>query len=515
LNTRLQSEAHRIRQRLSTLKPRSELGDTSVSTLNSSIIDAAVLSNPQQNNAWIEKTVAEVIEAEAKRKEETEHRRSSQTKEGALKEKVSQCLTAPRRTQHSASGAELFEGYDICEGIINRLKMTAGASILLETTVVTKNASQRRFVDVCGTKCIPFAEVCRKFYLKTYDSRVLFLLELLHSLQMTSSFYARDHSKFPKLCSSFKFAIQSLGGAFGMAYIHSLLEQNRERKVARTPSKSFKKSSNKGISTTSPAEVIVISSSEDSCEDISAPPGEVPGKSISMDLPHRSLSKGRSKSPSQTEDRNNKSAGSACLNLAEDDDLSSNSDEVRVVDAPQMTTPIPLPMVPSELTQAKGGKPKDELEVVGVKNEQSFPHARCHCTTFVFKDSKDKMSACSQCFCFVCDVPVTSCKEWRFHCTAVDTGSQKLKWLQLRQKTKSTRESSLFQKRKDYPCQYQNWPATILIAECRARNIASTGQKQELVTRLKHSDTSSIHNLGKVLQPHPTTSKFAQQTSKV
>ena len=61
----------------------------------------------------------------------------------------------------------------------------------------------------------------------------------------------------------------------------------------------------------------------------------------------------------------------------------------------------------------------DDVEIVQVVNDQSLgsmPHSRCDCP--VHKFSKVRLDAshaehCGNCYCYVCDVPVNECKEWK------------------------------------------------------------------------------------------------------
>ena len=49
-----------------------------------------------------------------------------------------------------------------------------------------------------------------------------------------------------------------------------------------------------------------------------------------------------------------------------------------------------------------------------------FPHARANCLAkpFVAGDEDVCFESCSNCYCFVCDLPVAACDDWSGHCCA-------------------------------------------------------------------------------------------------
>jgi len=139
----------------------------------------------------------------------------------------------------------------------------------------------------------------------------------------------------------------------------------------------------------------------------------------------------------------------------------------------------------------KAGDANGDLEVVGVRNEISYPHARFHCTADDFETSKDKMKTCTLCYCFICDIPSSSCREWRFHCQAIDKGKDKQKWKNLRERRRQELRlwQTLYGARREYPPQYQQWPLPLIKQECKARQMKRlNGKKAELIDFLIKCD---------------------------
>lgn len=60
---------------------------------------------------------------------------------------------------------------------------------------------------------------------------------------------------------------------------------------------------------------------------------------------------------------------------------------------------------------------------VGVRALVDYPHFRFQCEIEAFKRQRaaKKERFCERCFCYVCDIPASDCKEWRCHAKAVDT----------------------------------------------------------------------------------------------
>lgn len=60
---------------------------------------------------------------------------------------------------------------------------------------------------------------------------------------------------------------------------------------------------------------------------------------------------------------------------------------------------------------------------VGVRALVDYPHFRFQCVVEAFKRQRaaKKERFCPRCFCYVCDIPASECKEWRVHAKAVDS----------------------------------------------------------------------------------------------
>lgn len=81
-------------------------------------------------------------------------------------------------------------------------------------------------------------------------------------------------------------------------------------------------------------------------------------------------------------------------------------------------------------TSSGGGKGKaeddDEVEVVGGKgngHDYTLPHLRPNCLAKPWQPNGDASNeiCCSECYCYVCDVPAKECQSWRGeHCHATD-----------------------------------------------------------------------------------------------
>mmetsp|Transcript_4648 Transcript_4648/g.10520 ORF Transcript_4648/g.10520 Transcript_4648/m.10520 type:complete len:946 (-) Transcript_4648:127-2964(-) len=66
------------------------------------------------------------------------------------------------------------------------------------------------------------------------------------------------------------------------------------------------------------------------------------------------------------------------------------------------------------------GGEEEELTIVATRGHNAladFPHSRENCVTHSFKRG-DKTIHCENCYCYVCDIPVSECKMWSSHCKA-------------------------------------------------------------------------------------------------
>lgn len=81
-------------------------------------------------------------------------------------------------------------------------------------------------------------------------------------------------------------------------------------------------------------------------------------------------------------------------------------------------SPVKAPANPNAATdvQCVGSR-------VGVRALVDYPHFRFQCVVEAFKRQRaaKKERFCVRCFCYVCDIPASECKEWRVHAKAVDS----------------------------------------------------------------------------------------------
>lgn len=86
----------------------------------------------------------------------------------------------------------------------------------------------------------------------------------------------------------------------------------------------------------------------------------------------------------------------------------------------------------------------EEIVEIGRSNVQRLPHLRPHCIEVPFACDKassfasfhKNMKHCSLCYCYVCDTVVSSCLNWKKHCSAVDRGDGAEKWKKMKDKLK-------------------------------------------------------------------------------
>eukprot|EP00978_Attheya_sp_CCMP212_P006733 scaffold15609_cov55-Attheya_sp.AAC.2 len=117
----------------------------------------------------------------------------------------------------------------------------------------------------------------------------------------------------------------------------------------------------------------------------------------------------------------------------------SSDDEVQIVDRPAswIVTPEKPREKSSGLYDADTEDEEDDVKVVGTVNALQLPHMRCHCTTAPFCEigilstaqKEMNANACDLCYCYVCDVPVKECLDWKSsHCNATDRGEASFNW---------------------------------------------------------------------------------------
>jgi hypothetical protein len=158
----------------------------------------------------------------------------------------------------------------------------------------------------------------------------------------------------------------------------------------------------------------------------------------------------RVKQERTAEEKGNASANAT--ELYDNDNNDSNDDRkpsaaARSVDSMQDVEIVQAPALQQVPIAAAAAQ--DDIQVVGTLNHVRLPHMRQHCTEQPFcstsqtairpaaRDAKNRLS-CNQCYCYVCDVMVAECKQWRFHCNANDAGPTAGHWKAMRQTLKTT-----------------------------------------------------------------------------
>eukprot|EP00177_Eucheuma_denticulatum_P000382 GFKZ01000653.1.p1 GENE.GFKZ01000653.1~~GFKZ01000653.1.p1 ORF type:complete len:260 (+),score=41.89 GFKZ01000653.1:264-1043(+) len=94
----------------------------------------------------------------------------------------------------------------------------------------------------------------------------------------------------------------------------------------------------------------------------------------------------------------------------------------------QIVSQIKRTAVTSNLTQQQSSHPSSsDVECVGsrvgVVALVDYPHFRFQCVIEPFKRQRHtkKLRYCSRCYCYVCDILASECKEWEEHAKANDT----------------------------------------------------------------------------------------------
>mmetsp|Transcript_9063 Transcript_9063/g.22173 ORF Transcript_9063/g.22173 Transcript_9063/m.22173 type:complete len:178 (-) Transcript_9063:272-805(-) len=138
----------------------------------------------------------------------------------------------------------------------------------------------------------------------------------------------------------------------------------------------------------------------------------------------------------------------------------------------------------------------EEIEVVAEtgKNPLSdFPHPRYDCVLKLF--SKDPVTFCSNCYCYVCDVKASECKKWSLsgeheedsHCFAE---SQVMKWKRRRSRLRSRRRRPE-RELKNIAIFLQDTVPTKLPLKRRKREIMRYGHSTSRVPSLPSSSSPS------------------------
>lgn len=115
-----------------------------------------------------------------------------------------------------------------------------------------------------------------------------------------------------------------------------------------------------------------------------------------------------------------------------DAELDGDDDEIKILDAGQVSSLIVCTPDTIAVTGANGGIDEDDdaIQVVGTVGHVRLPHLRQDCTESIFKVS-DAVAAgnsecCDLCYCYVCDKPASECSQWTVvmgkgsHCNATN-----------------------------------------------------------------------------------------------
>ena len=87
-----------------------------------------------------------------------------------------------------------------------------------------------------------------------------------------------------------------------------------------------------------------------------------------------------------------------------------------------------------------------EVEYLGATNSQeieNLPHCRADCIVHPFKTTAH-ITSCASCWCFVCEVPVISCRNWSNHCDAdPNNKAHAYTWKKLRKDHRNAKKTAL------------------------------------------------------------------------
>lgn len=115
-------------------------------------------------------------------------------------------------------------------------------------------------------------------------------------------------------------------------------------------------------------------------------------------------------------------SSAAVLNQSSPPSLDSSDSELRIVSHVKRTAAT------NNLTQQQTSNPSSsDVECVGsrvgVVALVDYPHFRFQCVIEPFKRQRHtkKLRYCPRCYCYVCDVLASNCKEWDEHAKAIDT----------------------------------------------------------------------------------------------
>jgi len=169
----------------------------------------------------------------------------------------------------------------------------------------------------------------------------------------------------------------------------------------------------------------------DLCTPPPSPANDPENASVQQPPPAKRRATGASTAPSNRKARVTESVEPASAAVVDSDD------DVMEVEAP-------VRKVVSHESQAGGDEPTkenedDEVSFIGRSGElalSDFPHSRENCVCAPWRAGKEQKH-CQNCFCYVCDAPVSDCKEWPSHCKASHANPA---WRKVRQDAKEHRQ---------------------------------------------------------------------------
>jgi len=136
-------------------------------------------------------------------------------------------------------------------------------------------------------------------------------------------------------------------------------------------------------------------------------------------------------------------------------------------------------------------QPDEDVEFVGATGINAltdFPHAREHCLIHPFQ--VDPSLHCVNCFCYVCDKPVSECHEWAEHCHATGVLS---KWRHERHQTiNPTETAATFSPYEQHLIDSQVTVKQLLEAVTRIYPSEVSPPSPTFVSELKHYQKQSL-----------------------
>jgi hypothetical protein len=159
--------------------------------------------------------------------------------------------------------------------------------------------------------------------------------------------------------------------------------------------------------------------------------------------------------------RKNEAATVICLDCDDDDDYDDVSPSFPTIKTAPAASMTAVTISSDDGSDDDDDNDDDEVQIPGSNGDNAladYPHARTDCVVYKFDSSTRRSDSnklhCKNCYCFVCDMPSSQCKEWSDnHCNA-SSGCINSKWVKLRRqkrdvvKRASTTRSSKKKKKK-------------------------------------------------------------------